>query len=164
MGTSRTDLYCPLHIADKFSPCWYLLLHQTHQQDRSVNYMYYTSLCQFQSGRTEAPASTIPPVHQRCWKSVYLVQLSKSGKYASGKIVALSTLILSNVEAPSARLLTCNIFLATLQYSDVFWATFLPEAYMPDFDSCTQYTDFQQRWTTGGIVEAGDSVLPDWNR
>jgi hypothetical protein len=37
-----------------------------------------------------------------------------------GKKVALNTLILSNVEAPSARLLNCNIFLATLQYSDVF--------------------------------------------
>ena len=108
-----------------------------------------------------SPASTIPPVLQRWWKSVYWVQLSKSGKYASGKIVALNTLILSNVEAPSARLLTCNIFLATLQYSDVFWATFLPEAYLPDFDSCTKYTDFQQRWSTGGIVEAGASVLPD---
>jgi hypothetical protein len=42
---------------------------------------------------------------------VYLVQLSKSGKYASGKKVALNTLILRNVEAPSASLLNCYIFL-----------------------------------------------------
>jgi hypothetical protein len=27
-----------------------------------------------------------------------------------------------------------------LQYSGVFWATFLPEAYLPDFDSWTKYT------------------------
>jgi hypothetical protein len=47
---------------------------------------------------------------------MYLVQLSKSGKCASGKKVALNTLILSKIEAPSARLLNCNIFLATLQY------------------------------------------------
>jgi hypothetical protein len=50
-------------------------------------------------------------VLQRFQKSVYLVQLSKSGKYALGKKVALNTLILRNVEAPSARLLNFNIFM-----------------------------------------------------
>jgi hypothetical protein len=75
---------------------------------------------QLQSGRTEAPASTIPLVLQRFQISVYLVQISKSGKYAPGKKVALNPLILSNVEASSARLLKCNTFFATLQYSDVF--------------------------------------------
>ena len=75
------------------------------------NSKHLNKLYQFQSGRTEAPASTIPPVLQRFRKSVYLVQLSKSGKYASGKKVALNTLILRNVEAPSARLLNCKIFL-----------------------------------------------------
>ena len=96
----------------------------------------------------EAPTITLQKTMclvQRCKISVYLVQLSMPGKYASDKKVALNTLILSNVEAHSARLLKCNIFLATLQYSDVFRATFLPEAYLPDFDSCTKYTDFQQR-------------------
>ena len=46
---------------------------------------------------TEAPASTIPPVLQRFRKSVYLVQLSKSGKYASGKKVAQNTSEYCNV-------------------------------------------------------------------
>ena len=71
-----------------------------------------------------------------------LVQLSKSDKYASGKKVALNTLILSIVEATSARLCKCNGFIAKLQHSDVFWATFLPEAYLPDFDSCTKHIEF----------------------
>ena len=51
-----------------------------------------------QSGRMEAPASTLQKIMglvQRCKNSVYLVQLSKSGKYASGKKVAPNTLILS---------------------------------------------------------------------
>ena len=109
----------------------------------------------------ELPASTIPPVLQRFQKSVYLVQLSKSGKYASGKKVAQNTLILGNVEAPSARLLKCNVFLAKLQYSDVFWATFLSEAYLPEFDTCTKHTVLWKRWSPGGIVEAGSSILLD---
>ena len=44
-----------------------------------------------QSGRMETPASTLQKIMclvQRCKNSVYLVQLSKSGKYASGKKVA----------------------------------------------------------------------------
>ena len=52
---------------------------------------------------------------------------------------------------------------STLLRINVFSATILPEAYLPDFDSCTKYTDFQQCWCNGGIVEAGASVLPDWN-
>jgi hypothetical protein len=46
IGTCSSDLCWPLHFPDKVFPCWYLLLHQTHQ-DRSVNYMYCTSLRQF---------------------------------------------------------------------------------------------------------------------
>ena len=34
--------------------------------------------------------------------------------------------------------------------------------YFPDFDSCTTYTDFQQHWSTGGMVEAEASILLDW--
>ena len=77
--------------------------------------------------------------------------------------VALNTLILSNVEALSARLFNCNVFLAKLQYSDVFWATFLPGAYLPDFDSCTKHINYWKRWSTRGIVEAESSVLLDWS-
>ena len=70
--------------------------------------------------RMEAPASRFHPVLQRFQKSMCLVQLSKSGKYASDKKVAQNTLIIGNVEAPSARLFHCNVFIATLQYSNVF--------------------------------------------
>ena len=52
--------------------------------------------------------------------TLYLVQLSMSVKNAQDKKIALNTLILSNVESPSSRLLKYNIFLATLQYSAVF--------------------------------------------
>ena len=44
---------------------------------------------------------------------------------------------------------------------NVFSATFLPEAYLPDFDCCTKHIDFWKRWSTGGIVEAGSSVPLD---
>ena len=40
-------------------------------------------------------------------------------KYASDKKVALNTLITGNVEAPTAKLLNYNVFIAKLQYSDV---------------------------------------------
>jgi hypothetical protein len=50
----------------------------------------------------------------------YARALPSSDENSLGKKVALKTLILSNIEAPSARLLKQNIFLATLQYSDVF--------------------------------------------
>ena len=116
-----------------------------------------------QSRRMELPASTIPMVLQRFQKSMCSVQLSKSGKYASGKKVALNTLILSNVVAPSARLFNSDVYIAKFYCYDVFSATILPEAYLPGFDSCTKHIVFWKRWSTGGIVEAGSSVLPDWN-
>ena len=117
---------------------------------------------QIQSGRTEAPASTIPPVLQRCWKSVYLVQLSKSGKYASGKKVAQNTSEYCNFARNTLHFSNLALGASTLPKISVFWATFLPEAYLPDFDSCTKYIDFWKRWSTRGIVEAGASALPDW--
>ena len=69
---------------------------------------------------------------------MYSVQLSKSGKYTSGKKVALNTLILSCLRhncltlivAPNTLIL-CNVALNTLIFCK---------------------------------VEAGASILPDWNR
>ena len=52
------------------------------QKENKIHYFCFLLLIK-QSGRTEAPTSTIPPVLQRCSKSMYLVQLLKSGKYAS---------------------------------------------------------------------------------
>ena len=79
---------------------------------------------ELQSGRMEAPAETLHKksmcLVQCCKKSKYLVQVSKSGKYASDKKVALKTLILINVEAPTAWLLKGNLILATFPFSGVF--------------------------------------------
>ena len=94
---------------------------------------------------------------------MYLVQLSKSGKYASGKKVAQNTSEYCNLARNILHFNNLALGASTLLRINVFSATFLPEAYLPDFDSCTKYIDFQQRWSTGGIVEVGASVLPDWS-
>jgi hypothetical protein len=98
-----------------------------------------------QSRRREAAASTIPPVLQRFRKSVYLVQLSKSGKYASGKKVAQNTSEYCNIARHILQFNNLALGASTLLRINVFSATFLPDAYLPDFDSCTKYTDFRQR-------------------
>ena len=56
----------------------------------------------------------------------------------------MNTLILSNVEAPAARLLESNLILATFSYSDLFEQLSYPRQYLPDFDGCTKYTDILQ--------------------
>jgi hypothetical protein len=76
---------------------------------------------------------------------VYLVQLSKSGKYASGKKVAQNTSEYCNVARNILQFNNLALGAVTLPRINVFSATFLPEAYLPDFDSCTKYTAFWKR-------------------
>ena len=94
-----------------------------------------------------------------CWQ----VQSRNSGKYASDKKVAQNTSDYCNFARNTLHFSNLALGASTLPRINVFWATFLPEAYLPDFDSCTKYTDFWKRWSTGGIVEAGSSILLDWN-
>jgi hypothetical protein len=76
---------------------------------------------------------------------MYLVQLSKSGKYASGKKVAQNTTEYCNVTRNMLQFNKLVLGASTLLRINVFSATFLSEAYLPDFDSFTKYIDFQQR-------------------
>ena len=69
---------------------------------------------------------------------MYLVQLSKSGKYASGKKVAQNTSEYCNFAINTLQLNNLALGASTLPIINVFSATFLPEAYLPDFDSCTK--------------------------
>ena len=95
-----------------------------------------------QSRRTELPASTIPPVLQRFQKSMCLVQLSKSGKYASGKKVAQNTSEYCNFAINTLQLNNLALVASRLLRINVFSATFLTGAYLPEFDSCTKHIDF----------------------
>jgi hypothetical protein len=74
---------------------------------------------------------------------MYLVQLS--GKYASGKKAAQNTSEYFNVVKHLLHFNNLALGASTLLKMNVFSATFLPEAYLPDFDSCTKYIAFQQR-------------------
>ena len=71
---------------------------------------------------------------------MYLGQLLKQGKYASDKKVAQNTSEYCNVAQNILHINNLALGASTLPRINVFSATILP-----DFDSCTKYTDFQQR-------------------
>jgi hypothetical protein len=76
---------------------------------------------------------------------MYLVHLSKSGKYASGKKAAQNTSEYYNVARNILHFNNLALGALTLLRINVFSATFLPEAYLPDFESCAKYIDFLPR-------------------
>ena len=76
---------------------------------------------------------------------MYLVKLSKLGKYAPVKKVAQNTSEYFNFARNILHFNNLALWASTLLRINVFSATILPEAYLPDFDSCTKYTDYQQR-------------------
>jgi hypothetical protein len=120
-------------------------------------------LIQVQSGRKEAPCFNYPPGASMFPKiSVFsaTIKARQICLWQESCTIHIDSQIRWSPQCKVVKLLYIS---ETLQYSDVFWATFLPEAYLPDFDSCTKYTDFWKHWSTGGIVEAGASILLDWS-